>query len=157
MAEVTRSPQVDGPSNATARVGGAASFTVGVGGSAVPPFIYEWYHEAPNSGPVPLPWCTTARCEVTADARASDAGKYFVVVRGTEGMAARSGNGNLVVDGGRTAQMLQQLEERAASGGALPVVAALLVGAAGGLLLGCCCCRRRKPKARYESVSMAVE
>ena len=72
-------------------------------------------------------------------------------------LAARSGNGNLVVDGGRTAQMLQQLEERAASGGALPVVAALLVGAAGGLLLGCCCCRRRKPKARYESVSMAVE
>ena len=80
-------PEVDlGPSNATARVGGAASFSVGVGGSAVPPFIYEWYHEAPNSAPVPLPWCTTARCEVTTDARASDAGKYFVIVRGTEGM-----------------------------------------------------------------------
>lgn len=90
------------PANLSVASGGTVSFSVqidGITGKSIPPYIYEWYfHARGNNAPAAaLPNCAEPTCLVSTSAVSDDAGEYFAIVRGTEGMSARSQPGHLTV------------------------------------------------------------
>ena len=135
------------------------------GGKSVPPFIFEWFfHPAGVNGrPSPLTRCTGPTCIATAFATPADAGLYFVTVRGTEGMAARSLPASLAV-GQTTSESIAGLigiagiaemsQDESSLGG---MAVALLVGMVGGACLAKCCCSPKQPKQQYRKVEINGE
>ena len=126
------------------------------GAAAASADIYEWFLSSTNAAPRVLPHCTGNTCTIRS-LRATDDGRaVFCIVRGTEGMSARSDESILAVESGLQALgqafshpevLMYNIEE---GGGMFSV----LVGVVMGALLACggarVCCSKKAVAAGYK-------